>query len=120
MDYDLILGIIGSCKVDEKHKSNWPLFHKYIGEIKLIPETSGVYLFYSITLTEYNFKILYIGSATNLRKRVQRHEIIKVLRNLDYGLVFTRVHFCPKDEMLKLEKKLIQELKPTINIQYNS
>ena len=121
MKRNTILEKIQKCKIDEVHKLDWLLFHRHCGEIKVLPEVSGVYVFYSINPDNYKTEILYAGSAVNLRRRISAHEITRVLRSLDRynNYVFIRVHFCSTEEMLGLEKKLIKGLRPNINRDYN-
>ena len=83
----------------------------------IVPEQPGCYAIYTFDyyLTK-TMKLIYIGTAVNLRARLQKHEVTKVLRALtdDFVVVKCKV-IMDKETRLSTEKKLIKKLKPKAN-----
>ena len=84
-------------------------------ELKNIPENSGVYI-----MKNKDDKIIYIGKAKNLKKRVSTYfnrvnnqktaQLVKNIVNIDFFLCNTEI------EALILENNLIKKYKPKYNI----
>ncbi len=85
---------------------------------KILPETPGVYL-----MRDYSGEILYIGKATNLKKRVSSYftksvlspritALISSIKTIDYIIAKSE-----RDALL-LENKLIKKLQPKYNIMW--
>jgi hypothetical protein len=102
-----------------------------------IPKQPGFYAFYKLNTKTRISKLLYIGTADNLHKRVTNHEIKRVLQSVleyPYILSIKCKLFIPNkkytrrcngyyslDELYKRERldheaKLINRLKPPINL----
>ena len=85
-----------------------------------LPNSSGVYV---VCIRPYNLispeRIMYVGSSKNMRKRVYResHPYMKLFRRFENHLVY--VKFLITDNYLELEKNIIRQTKPFLNIQHN-
>ncbi|CDK30784.1 Excinuclease ABC subunit C [Candidatus Babela massiliensis] len=83
--------------------------------IKNIPQVSGIYLF-----KDKNDKIIYIGKAKNLRKRIssyfkKREDNIKVQELIKEYNIIDHIITNTETEALLLEAQLIQKFKPKYN-----
>ncbi len=85
-------------------------------KINILPEQPGVYMFYDVS-----GKIIYVGKAKNLKKRVssyftKSHDTAKIkilvskIRNLEYIVVDTET------DALLLENNLIKKYQPRYNV----
>ena len=72
---------MGSRAWEREHEEIFVVVHKIADKIKSFPETPGVYRFFGKN------KILYIGKAKNLKKRVQSYfrTSIKEFKTNKYG-----------------------------------
>ena len=103
----------------------WKLVNRYIGEAEGFPSfplEPGNYAIYVCNVWEKEKPILmYIGTAQNLRRRLERHEIRKTLWAL-VGLSWYNhviVKCCVVDEITERkarERKLIRRLSPPVNV----
>ncbi len=86
-------------------------------KIKKLPKKSGVYVLFS--QTDGKKKILYIGSTTNLLKRITTHAVYRKLKKeIHKECLF--IGFCFLDMGWKiLEKELINDKNPPHNIWVN-
>jgi excinuclease UvrABC nuclease subunit len=78
------------------------------------PNQPGVYIIYLINYILGRRRLVYIGSAKNLRKRLNRHTHGILKRNHIHPylpIVFAK----ETDTYLSLEKRLIKKLKPILN-----
>ncbi len=84
--------------------------------ISKLPSKPGCYLYYS-----QNNKVIYVGKAKNLQKRVKQYfqrnidnqktkELVKRIHNIDYVVTDSEV------EALLLESRLIKQYKPKYNL----
>jgi len=101
-----------------------------------IPSEPGFYAFYKLNVKTEQRKLLYIGTATNLKRRLGCHEIKRVLQSvLEYpeilsvkckvfipnkkyvrkGNGYYSIEQMYKNERLNHERLLIKKLKPLIN-----
>ncbi len=82
------------------------------------PIYSGCYAIYLLDHIEHSKKLLYIGTAQNLKQRLSSHEI---LRTLDYfrspnEIPYIKIKLISNKETRMLtEKKLINRLLPPLN-----
>lgn len=102
-----------------------------------LPDCAGFYALYKLNIKTQNRKLLYIGTANNLNKRLKGHEIIRALKAcLEYpdiisikckiftpSKVFVRrcngyydLQTLYKAERLRHEAELIKRLSPPINL----
>jgi excinuclease UvrABC nuclease subunit len=84
---------------------------------KIIPKQPGCYAIY--TYDYFNTKeknLVYVGTASNLKARLIKHEIIRSLRSLSNNFVVIKCKIIRNDgERLETEKKLIGRLQPKAN-----
>jgi excinuclease ABC subunit C len=84
---------------------------------KTLPNAPGIYKYYGI-----DKKLLYIGKAKNIRKRVssyfnknnhsyKTHELVKQINHIEFTIVNS------EHDALLLENALIKEFKPKYNIE---
>lgn len=87
-----------------------------------IPKDKGVYavdLIYKTQDLEGVLEIVYIGKATNLKKRLQSHHVISLLKKLsNINTFIVRVWWFKSDKNRQLEIDLISDYKPRLNINY--
>ncbi len=84
-------------------------------EIELLSESPGTYLMYNV-----NNKVIYVGKAKNLRKRVSQYflrpqvgKVARMVREVDH---FETIQTSSEKEALLLEINLIQKHYPRFNI----
>lgn len=88
-----------------------------LAKIKLLPDKPGIYQYYDV-----NGKILYVGKAKNIKKRVASYFtkntdnaktriLVKKICDLEYIVVYTEL------DALLLENNLIKKYQPKYNIQ---
>jgi excinuclease UvrABC nuclease subunit len=92
-------------------ESEWYTPNTYSENFKRVPNSSGVYLF--VTLDD---QVLYIGSAKNLFKRYDKHEVKRLLRVM-YGRVFFYFKECSNYRQAEIQA--IKSFKPLFNTQHN-
>ena len=106
---------MGSRAWEREHEEIFVVVHKIADKIKSFPETPGVYRFFGKN------KILYIGKAKNLKKRVQSYfrtsikefktnKLVERIEDLDYLTTNNET------EALLLEQNLIKSNQPQFNI----
>ena len=83
-----------------------------------IPMTSGVYCIWEIHPGQdenYWEECLYIGAASNLRNRLNQHNLL--FRYLKSRARNVRIAYkqCAATDLIKTESLMIKELKPTLN-----
>jgi len=86
---------------------------KFPDELKFLPDSSGVYLLKDAE------KVLYVGKATSLKKRVSSYRIPKDIKGSALLKRVNRVDFIvtkTPDEALLLENNLIKKFKPPFNV----
>ena len=99
----------------DKHTEIFPVIKSISEKVKSFPETPGVYRFFG------NKKILYIGKAKNLRKRVQSYfrssvkeyktnKLVERIEDIDFLTTNNET------EALLLEQNLIKSNQPQFNI----
>lgn len=100
--------------------TKWSTPNTYDTNFSCVPGEPGVYL---IVWPQVNHEskslddeILYVGSSKNLIKRYERHEVIRLLRNM-YGYV--QFYFRVTADYKKEEIDLIKKIKPRFNTQHN-
>ena len=85
-------------------------------QLSVLPETPGVYQFY-----DQSDKILYIGKAKNLKKRVSsyftlKHEIAKTRLLVKKIVLIKHIVVPTESDALLLENNLIKKYQPRYNI----
>ena len=85
-------------------------------QLSVLPETPGVYQFY-----DSSDKILYIGKAKNLKKRVSsyftlKHEIAKTRLLVKKIVLIKHIVVPTESDALLLENNLIKKYQPRYNI----
>lgn len=106
---------MGSRARKVKHTEIFPVIKSISEKVKSFPETPGVYRFFG------NKKILYIGKAKNLRKRVQSYfrssvkeyktnKLVERIEDIDFLTTNNET------EALLLEQNLIKSNQPQFNI----
>jgi len=106
---------VGSRARKVKHTEIFPVIKNISEKVKSFPETPGVYRFFG------NKKILYIGKAKNLRKRVQSYfrssvkeyktnKLVERIEDIDFLTTNNET------EALLLEQNLIKSNQPQFNI----
>lgn len=106
---------MGSRARKVKHTEIFPVIKNISEKVKSFPETPGVYRFFG------NKKILYIGKAKNLRKRVQSYfrsslkeyktnKLVEKIEDIDFLTTNNET------EALLLEQNLIKSNQPQFNI----
>src|SRR6056300_781616 len=85
-------------------------------QLSVLPETPGVYQFY-----DQSDKILYIGKAKNLKKRVSsyftlKHEIAKTRLLVKKIVLIKHIVVPTESDALLLENNLIKKFQPRYNI----
>ena len=106
---------MGSRARKVKHTEIFPVIKSILEKAKSFPETPGVYRFFG------NKKILYIGKAKNLRKRVQSYfrssvkeyktnKLVERIEDIDFLTTNNET------EALLLEQNLIKSNQPQFNI----
>jgi len=97
----------------------WFTPNTYDNNFKFPTENSGIYLIVYPTFDddskEFDYEILYIGSAKNLRQRYEKHEVMRVLREVYNYIQF---YFKEESEYRKIEKQLIKQIQPRFNKQW--
>jgi len=108
--------------MSKKFESNWFTINSYNNDFKYPEKTSGVYMLVKCDVSEYGLnsgykkEIVYIGSSKNLKQRYQRHEVIKILKEVyDY----IQFYFRETQNYRTEEIKLIKLHKPKFNKQHN-
>jgi len=84
----------------------------------IIPELPGCYAFYILNYYTKRKRLIYIGTANNLYKRLKKHEIKKVLNALlEYPeIIFIKCKVILNEKIrLRTENWLINRLKPKTN-----
>lgn len=82
-----------------------------------IENSSGVYLIYAYLDEHFQSKkVVYIGKAKNLRKRITSHPIESLLHNNNIKTC-CKIKYC--ESYGALEASLIRKLKPIFNLQHN-
>jgi excinuclease UvrABC nuclease subunit len=77
------------------------------------PNKPGVYAIFLLNYRKWRKRLLYIGSSSNLRKRLTRHH---PLLCRDTKLPYLTIAFAREtNEYSLLEKKLIKKLQPILN-----
>ncbi len=88
-------------------------------ELENIPENAGVYI-----MKDFSGKVIYVGKAKNLKKRVlsyfqkKSNENIKTLSLVEKIEFIDTITVSNESEALILEANLIKEFKPRYNIQF--
>lgn len=93
----------------------------------IITENSGIYMINIVYGKSKRKKIMYIGMSSNLKQRISNHPVKQLLIALGFivkiHFIVTykkRMHFSSQlKETSKIEKRLIEEIKPPLNYQYN-
>lgn len=86
----------------------------------IIPERAGNYAICLWDTRCINKRVVYVGTASNLRKRLKSHPIISALRSLTEDFIVIKCKVIEhRGKRLNLEKCLIEKLKPKANKQYN-
>ena len=101
-------------------ENKWYLINRYIGESQGFtdyPEEPGNYAIYIVrNYLPLKTELVYIGTASNLKNRLYRHEIKRVLLSLDYPLLSKCKIIRDKEKRMKNESDLIKRLSPRINM----
>jgi len=101
------------------YPSDWNTPNTYDNNYASPPDKSGVYLIVLPTINEQqqklDYKILYVGSAKNLKARYERHEVKRLLTEV-YGYI--QFYFRMEDNYREVEKKLIRQIQPKFNKQW--
>ena len=85
---------------------------------QVVPEEPGCYAIYTLNAETEARKLIYVGTASNLAKRLKKHEVKRVLRALiEYPeLISIKCKIIKdKDKRLKTEAMLINRLDPPAN-----
>jgi len=90
----------------EFHYKKWIMIN-----FNYIPEMAGCYAFYIYSSVRNNYKLLYVGTSTNLKRRITAHNIYNRLKSKKFLI---KIRFINKHR-LKLEKYFIKRLHPTLN-----
>ena len=78
----------------------------------------GLYAIYMENIITERYRLIYIGTATNLERRLNKnHDIFSRKIKIPYQLILKLKYI--KENRLKTEKKLIKRLKPILNKTYN-
>lgn len=104
--------------MDYKEQIKSPKWFCVTDYTNIIPEKPGVYAIYILNLNTKYKKLVYIGMAQNLYKRLQKHEVKKLLYNLiDYpNCIWIKCKIeLNTNKRILLEKELIKKLKPQYN-----
>lgn len=82
-----------------------------------IPNSSGVYLLINRTINynDISYEILYIGSSKNLKLRLSKHEVYRILSEIYEDII---PYFIKEKNYIQKEKELIQLLRPRFNKQW--
>ena len=82
----------------------------------IIPDNAGCYAIYTLNYTTKTQTLIYIGTAKSLSKRLNKHEIIKVLRAISDDLIVIKCKIIEDmQKRLSTEKYLIKRLQPKAN-----
>lgn len=93
--------------------ANWKQVNPYFGSkegLSSFPNSPGNYAIYA------GGRLIYIGTAENLYKRLEKHEVVRVARSLSDEYIFIKCKVV-LDKYIRLneEYKLIKKLKPKAN-----
>ena len=99
--------------------SEWHTPNTYDSNFKYPTNNSGVYLItestpnFKLRKTEYD--ILYVGSAKDLNVRYNKHEVLRLLKQ-----IYSNIQFFFKEEpnYREVEKGLIKLIQPKFNKQW--
>ena len=101
------------------YPNDWKTPNTYDCNFSYPPEKSGVYLIVFPIINKhknkYDYNILYVGSAKDLKKRYRSHEVMRMLRE-SYGYV--QFYFKIEEHYREVEKRLIKLIQPKYNIQW--
>lgn len=79
-----------------------------------IPEKSGVYVILSRLRDAMFYDIIYIGSTSNLKRRISGHEVISQFKRGN-GVTGIRCHFREASNYREIEVAMIQKHAPLAN-----
>ena len=94
----------------------WKCANTYDTNYGLPPQSSGIYLFLTLSYTRRYRELIYIGQSSNLYKRFVNHVKLDELCLLYDHIQF---YWFATSDHIDLEKKLIKKYKPKFNIQHN-
>lgn len=81
-----------------------------------LPSGGGVYIISTFSNEDLTCEILYIGSAKNIKNRVQGHEILRILAHF---YEYLRINFKECEPYREVEKGLIRRYRPRFNKAHN-
>jgi len=97
----------------------WKTPNTYDNNFSDLPNDSGIYCIVLPTpnyaLQKYEYEILYVGSAKNLKVRYNKHEVMRMLTRF-YGYV--QFYFKTESNYRNVEKSLIKKIQPKYNTQW--
>jgi hypothetical protein len=108
------------CAVD---LDGWFTPNTYAEKYGPLPDGPGVYMLVepkeirrgrNLSRIRIIYKIHYIGSSSNIKKRICGHQVLRDLENRDK---YIRVYFHETEDFLKHEKDLIGTINPPLNKQ---
>lgn len=101
-------------------ESRWYTPNTYSCNFQKVPNAPGVYLlvfrYPNIEHTGTFYKIMYVGSSSNLYKRYSCHEVLRVLNIAYNGNV--AFYFKPTRNYIEVEKNLIRLTEARFNTQW--
>lgn len=96
-------------------KKKWFCVTDYI---ETVPNCGGLYAIYVLNIETYKKKLIYIGIAKNLKIRLRKHEVKKVLNAIiEYPeIIYIKCRIEQNDvKRKKIERYLIDRLQPKAN-----
>lgn len=101
------------------YPGDWLTPNTYDRNFSYPKDSSGVYLLvnpnYDVIQRTSNYEILYIGSAKSLKKRFEKHEVLRMLRK-QFGYI--QFYFLEIENYKEVEKYLINKIQPIFNTQW--
>lgn len=96
------------------HKLKWECLNVLEGELRKLPESTGVYII------KYDDKIHYIGSSKNLNKRLKAHTVLGnlILNNQTRYSLLIYYALVDESDYKYFEKLLVGLLQPIANNQF--
>lgn len=86
-----------------------------------VPNASGIYMILAMTATSWHYEVYYIGSSSDLKKRIKNHEVLRSFANSECEIRSSvKVHFLPIDNHLEYEIAAIKKFNPLANVQHNT
>ena len=93
--------------------------HVVRSDLSTIPEGDGIYIFAGRNSEQEDWRLIYIGTASNIRKRLNNHEKISCWTRQGYpenAALILRTDKTEEERRLAYERALIDEYKPPCNL----